>query len=77
MHEASLVQGLLQLVLSTVQDANARAEPFQKICRVREIICDLGLFSCVEPQTLTSCFELFAEGTLAEGAELTLRTQPL
>ncbi|MBQ7586071.1 MAG: hydrogenase maturation nickel metallochaperone HypA, partial [Desulfovibrionaceae bacterium] len=41
------------------------------------IICELGLFSCVEPRTLSSCFELFAEGTLAEGAELTLKTEPL
>ena len=37
----------------------------------------VGLIACVEAQTLTACFELFAEGTLAEGATLTLNTAPL
>lgn len=76
MHEASLVQGLLKLVLNTVAEANNKGSD-HKITHIREIICELGLFSCVEPYTLKSCFELFAEGTLAEGAELTLKTQPL
>ena len=77
MHEASLVQGLLKIVLQTVAEKNAALPGEKQITRVREIICELGLFSCVEPRTLTSCFELFAEGTLAEGAELTLKRTPL
>ena len=77
MHEASLVEGLLKLVLSTVDAENSKALPGKKIRRICEIICELGLFSCVEKQTLTSCFELLAEGTLAEGAELTLKLAKL
>ena len=76
MHEASLVQGLLNLVEKTVADHNA-AHPEKPIRRVTEVNCQLGLISCVEPRTLTSCFELFAEETVAKGASLTLTTAPL
>ncbi|MBR3663167.1 MAG: hydrogenase maturation nickel metallochaperone HypA [Desulfovibrio sp.] len=77
MHEASLVQGLLNLVERTVEEHNAQASEEQKIRHVQEIICELGLYSCVEPRTLTSCFELLAENTLADGAQLTVRKAPL
>lgn len=74
MHEASLCQGLLDLVLETVQGAASEGKTVRK---VTEVVCELGLFSCVEPVTLASCFELFAENTLAEGAKLTIRKAPL
>ena len=76
MHEASLVQGLLDLVLTTVAQANAEKDRPQ-ITQVTEVVCELGLFSCVEPHTLSSCFELFAEDTIARGATLTINTAPL
>ena len=76
MHEASLVQGLLDMALKAVEEHNA-AHPDNRALRIQEITCDLGLIACVEAQTLTACFELFAEGTLAEGATLTLNTAPL
>ena len=76
MHEASLVMGILNLVEKTVRDHNA-AHPENQISRVEGINCEMGLIACVEPQTLTSCFELFAEGTIAEGAELIIESQPL
>ena len=76
MHEASLVQGLLNLVEKTVADHNA-ANPEKPVRRVTEVNCQLGLISCVEPRTLTSCFELFAEDTVARDARLTLTTAPL
>ncbi|MDR1857403.1 MAG: hydrogenase maturation nickel metallochaperone HypA [Desulfovibrio sp.] len=76
MHEASLVQGLLSLVLETVRDHN-EAHPDDQVERITDIVCDMGLLSCVEPQTLSGCMELLAEGTPAEGARLTLRTSPL
>ena len=69
MHEASLVQGLLKIALKTVEDHNA-AHPEQRVRRIRSITCELGLISCVEPQTLKGCFEIFAQGGMAEGAEL-------
>ena len=76
MHEASLVQGLLDMALKAVEEHNA-AHPDNRALRIQEITCELGLIACVEAQTLTACFELFAEGTLAEGATLTLNTAPL
>lgn len=76
MHEASLVQGLLDMALKAVAEHNA-AHPQNPVIRIQEIECGLGLIACVEAQTLSACFELFAEGTLAENARLTLRTIPL
>ena len=66
MHEASLCQVLLDLVLETITQ---QTTPVKK---VTEIVCELGPFSCIEPTTLASCFELFAENTPCEGAKLTL-----
>ena len=77
MHEASLVEGLLKIVFATVDNQNKQLPPGKKIVRVSEVICELGLFSCVEEKTLTACFELLAEGTLADGAKLTLNLAKL
>ena len=76
MHEASLVQGLLNLALRSVREHNA-AHPDQRVGRIEEVVCEMGLLACVEARTLEACFELFAEGTEAEGATLTLTTAPL
>lgn len=76
MHEAALVQGLLETALKAVEEHNS-AHPETGVRRIEELVCQLGLIACVEPQTLAACFELFAEGTLAEGAKLTLDTAPL
>ena len=76
MHEASLVQGLLDMCLTAVREHNA-AHPEAPVTRVEEVRCQLGLLSCVEPQTLTACFELFTEDTPAAGARLVLETAPL
>ena len=67
MHEASLVQGLLKIALKTVEEHNA-AHPEQRVRRIRSITCELGLISCVEPQTLKGCFEIFARDGMADGA---------
>ena len=86
MHEASLVQGLLNVASRAVEEHNAPvdarraagdARAGRKAARITRLTCSLGLLSCVEPQTLTACFELLAEGTLAEGAQLLLTTEPL
>ena len=76
MHEATLVQGILSTSLAAVERHNVD-NPGNQAVKIQEIECELGLLACVEPQTLTGCFEIFAEGTLAEGAELTLRTAQL
>lgn len=74
MHEASLVQGILKLVQSAVAGYGQAATPIK---RVREIVCEYGVFACFEEHTLRACFELFAEGTIAENAALVLRMTPL
>ena len=78
MHEASLVQGLLKIALKTVEDHNA-AHPEQRVRRIRSITCELGLISCVEPQTLKGCFEIFAHGlrTYIRAAQKALYLPPL
>jgi hydrogenase nickel incorporation protein HypA/HybF len=76
MHEASLVQGIISAAVAAMEHHNAE-KPQNRALRIQEIECEIGLISCVEPQTLTGCFELLAEGTPAEGAALTLRTAPL
>lgn len=76
MHEASLVQGLIDLALRTLNDHNASGNG-AKAVRIREIKCSYGLLSCFEPQTLQACFEIFSEGTPCEGARLILNLEPL
>lgn len=62
MHEAALSQGLVNILL-----AEARRHRVRSISRVW---LKVGRLKAVEPQALAFCFELFTEGTLAEGAEL-------
>lgn len=76
MHEASLVQGLLELVNSARDDWNSSGKG-AKAGKIREIICGAGLLAGFEEQTLRACFEIFAEGTAAEGARLVISTIPL
>lgn len=68
MHEATLVQGLLDMAIKAVNRHNT-ANPESPVVRIEEFQCELGLLACVEAQTLTACFELLAEGTLAEGGK--------
>lgn len=76
MHEASLVQGLLKLVEGAVADYQ-KANPGKGSSKVTAIHCEAGLLASFEAQTLTACFEIFAEETVAEGARLIIGTSPL
>ena len=69
MHEASLVAGLLRIVVEEAEKYNVK--------RVTKITLELGLLACVEDQTLKACFELLAENTVAEQAVLDIRIQDL
>ena len=71
MHEASLAQGLLKLVLESVEKHN-KNNPNSKVIAIKEINCSAGIITCVEDQTLKACFELFAEKTMAEGASINI-----
>lgn len=62
MHETALVSGLIRLL-----ETHAARHGATHISRVR---LKVGRLRAVEPQQLRLCFEMFAEGTIAEGAEL-------
>ena len=68
MHESALVAAVMKIVVE-----EARRYKVSRITRVR---LASGVLTAVEPQTLQGCFELFAEGTVAEGAELVLDLIP-
>ena len=76
MHEASLVQSLLALVDHGLSSWNG-AHPESRAGRITGLHLRLGLLSCVEEETFRSCFELMAEGTVAQGARLDIRREPL
>ena len=66
MHEASLVQGLLNVAFNAMEEHNARVDARRaagdthagrKAVRITRLACSLGPLSCVEPRTLTACFE--------------------
>lgn len=70
------MSGLLELALESLNNYNAGRDK-GKATRISEIICSAGLLACFEANTLKACFELYAEGTAAEGATLTINTLPL
>lgn len=76
MHEASLVQGMLEIVEKALDDY-VSANPGKTRPQVAEITCEAGLVACFEAATLEACFEIFAEGTNCENARLIINTAPL
>ena len=76
MHEASLAEGLLKIAVQSIEDYNT-AHPGEPACCIASLRLGLGLLSCVEIETFKGCFELLAEGTVAEGARLDMQIQPL
>lgn len=73
MHETVLASSLLKIVEEAVEKNSA---PGQQL-RVTEIALETGLLACLEPQTLRGCFEIMAEGTVAEKATLSISTRPM
>lgn len=76
MHEASLAQGLLNLITDSVCQYNA-AHPEKPAGRVTSLRLGLGPLSCVETETFKGCFELLSEGSVAEGAKLDMEIIPV
>ncbi len=68
MHEASLIQALLE----QVQDL-ARREGARRILRIQ---LRVGRFSTAVPELLESAFEILKQGTPAEEARLDLHLEP-
>lgn len=69
MHEITLVTGLFEIIQEQVA-----ARGIESISRVR---LKVGELAGVEPMTLAACFEVVAEGTVAEGAQLEIEAVPL
>lgn len=62
MHETAIVTGLMRII-----ETQAARHGTTHVSKVR---LKVGRLRAVEPQQLCSCFEMFAEGTVADGAEL-------
>ncbi|OAN11305.1 hydrogenase nickel incorporation protein HybF [Photobacterium jeanii] len=62
MHEMSLSMETVDLIA-----AQTRQKGFNKVTKVW---LEIGVLSCVEPDTIAFCFDLAAKETLVEGAEL-------
>lgn len=65
MHEL----GILQQVVEIVGERSGGA-------RVKRVVLEVGTFTCVLPDALRFCFDLATEGTVMEGAELTIVESP-
>lgn len=64
MHETAIVTGLMRII-----ETQAARHGTTHVSKVR---LKVGRLCAVEPQQLCSCFEMFAEGTVADGAELVI-----
>ena len=62
MHEMSLAEGVLQIILEA-----ARTQGF---ARVSTVFLEIGELSSVEPEALAFCFDAVTRGSIAEGAKL-------
>ena len=69
MHEYSIAQSIMQIVLAEAEKAKAR-----KVVKVSLKIGDLtGIF----PDSISFCLELLSKGTIAESATLTIENVPV
>lgn len=62
-------------------DGKETAAGDEQVCsqplRVTDVELTVGLLASIEPQTLCGCFEIMAEGTIAESARLHIHTRPM
>ena len=69
MHELSIAQSIMQIVLSEAEKTSAR-----KVVKVTILV---GELAGVLPDSLTFCFNLLAKSTIAENASLVIETIPI
>jgi hydrogenase nickel incorporation protein HypA/HybF len=69
MHELSIAQDLISLILQTAEQNQAR--------RVTSVTLEIGELSGVEPDALTLAYEVVSRGTLAEGSQMVIEHKPL
>lgn len=68
MHEMTLALSLLRLACEEAAK--------HKVTRLSRVDVQVGVFAAIEPYALVAAFELAAEFTLAEGAELVIERVP-
>ena len=69
MHEMSIAQSLLDIILQ--ESGN------HQVNRVVSVALRVGELSSVETESLRFCFDLIAQGTIVEGAELQIERVPV
>lgn len=69
MHEMAIVDSLFQIINVKVKEHQIR--------KVLKVKLKVGEMTAVEDMTLTACFEVYAQNTVVEGAELVIERVPL
>lgn len=69
MHEMAIAQGILDIVLKTAAENNAK-----KVTGIKLLV---GQMTQIEPESLTFGFEALAIGSIAEGANVDITIVPL
>ena len=69
MHEATIVEGLMRIL--------EKQAALHGVSAIRRVNLKVGRLRAVEPAQLAACFEMFAEGTAAEGAVLAIEAVPV
>ena len=64
MHETAIVGGLMRIL----EQKAAR----NGVAHISSVLLKVGRLRAVEPQQLSACFEMFTEGTVADGAVLVI-----
>ena len=65
MHELGITQQIVENVTDRAEGAS-----------VKRVVLEIGKLTCVLPDAVRFCFDLCAEGTPAQGAELEIREIP-
>jgi len=68
MHELSLAEALVELIAHEGRKADCT--------RVRRVLLEMGVMSCVAPEAMRFCFDAVTRGTIAEGAALEISVVP-
>ncbi len=65
MHELGITQEIIEIVSRRAEDS-----------KVNRVVLEIGKLSAVLPDAIRFCFEICAEGTVVEGAELEIIEVP-
>jgi len=68
MHELSVTQGIVNIVVDEAKKSNAK--------KVTNVKVTMGKCTCLVPEIVVDYFSLMCEGTCAEGAKLSIERTP-